>query len=77
MSRAVCASPLHVRAFAPRVWYVYRRVLFAHIASCPLLMVTHGHTRFPCAPFHVARTLFPPVALMVVVSHSVVPFRAS
>jgi hypothetical protein len=72
MSRAVCASPLHVRAFAPRVWYVYRRVLFVRITSRPLLMVTRGHARFPCAPLHATRTLFPPVALMVVVLHTVV-----
>jgi hypothetical protein len=77
MSRVVCASSLLVRVFAPRVWYVYRRVLFERIASRPLLMVTRGRARFPCAPLHVTRMLFPRVALMVVVSHTVVPFRAS
>jgi hypothetical protein len=58
MSHAICASPLLVRAFAPRVLYVYRRVLFARIISRPLLMVTHGRARFPRAPLHVAARAF-------------------
>jgi hypothetical protein len=47
------------------------RVLFARVVALHLLMVTHGRARFPGAS-HVTRTLFPRVALVVVVSHVLV-----
>jgi hypothetical protein len=42
LPRGICASPLFVRALAPRVWYACRRVLSARIVSRLLLMVTRG-----------------------------------
>ena len=71
-SHAVCASPLFGCAFALRVWCARCRVLFAHIVTRYLLVVTRGRARFPCAPSHVTRALFPRVALVVVVSHILV-----
>jgi hypothetical protein len=47
-------------------------VLFARVVVRQLRMVTRGRERFPCAPSHVTRPLFPRVALTVVVSHVIV-----
>jgi hypothetical protein len=44
------------------------------IVTRHLLMVTCGRARFPCAPSHVARALFPRVAIVVVVSHVLVEY---
>jgi hypothetical protein len=71
-SHAVCASPLFDRAFALRVWCTRCRVLFAHIVTRYLLVVTRGRARSKCAPSHVTRALFPRVAIVVVVSHILV-----
>jgi hypothetical protein len=35
----VCASPLFVRAFVPRIWCARFRVLFTRIIACHFLMV--------------------------------------
>jgi hypothetical protein len=42
LPRAICTSPLFVRALAPCVWYACCRVLSACIVSRLLLMVTRG-----------------------------------
>jgi hypothetical protein len=47
-------------------------VLFASVVARQLRMVTRGREHFPCATSHVTRSLFPRVALIVVVSHVIV-----
>jgi hypothetical protein len=49
-----------------------RRMLFARIVAFHLLMVIRGRARFPCAPSHVTRTVFPCVALVVIESYVLV-----
>jgi hypothetical protein len=71
-SCAIYASPLFVRAFAPRVWHTRCRVLFARIVTRHSPMVIRGRARFSCAPSHVTHELFPRGALVVVGSHVLV-----
>jgi hypothetical protein len=47
-------------------------VLFTRIITRHLLMVTRSRARFPCAPSHVTRALFPRVVLIDVASHVLV-----
>ena len=72
VSRAVWASPLFVRAFAPHVGHARCHVLFARTVARHLLMVIRGRARFPCAPSHVTRALFPRMALVVIGLHVLV-----
>jgi hypothetical protein len=71
-SHAICASPLVVRVFVPRVWHTRCRVLFARIVTRHSPMVIRGRARFSCAPSHMTRALFLRVALVVVGSHVLV-----
>jgi hypothetical protein len=57
VSRAVCASPLFVRAFAPHIWHTRCHVLFARVVARHLLMVIRGRAHFLCAPTHVMRAV--------------------
>jgi hypothetical protein len=70
---AHASSRVNLAVFARcRCTFERCRVLFARAVARHLLMVIRGRARFPCAPSHVTRALFPRMALVVIGLHVLV-----
>jgi hypothetical protein len=61
----IFVSDSRVSRVLSRTTFACCRVLFAYTVTRHLLMVIRSRARFPCAPSHVMRALFPRVALVV------------